>query len=421
MIINADSNLVAAITETNYTNFRYKGITLFVFSLYIFWGTFGIDLTLHPDIARVPLHRGFILLTAFIFFFNVQQVLNVCSKNKLLITLIAYTLLTAAWSSDAAETTKNFIFLSSTLFISIMTALAYTDKQTILIKKLFWLFLLMAIASLITAVLFPQVGINSNTFGNKPRWIGITTHPNALGVLGLVLNWLATNLYFLTKNRFNKLFILFAIALSFYLLIMADSMTSLLTSIIIIAYIIYYYLLSRVNKSIKAIFFIFAGIAFLITITIYMNFSELINLMLSSTGRNTTFTGRALLWQRAFMAIGKNIIFGYGFDSLGQLSKMYHLGMSHLHNGYIETLVKGGLVSSTLLLIILFKTYYQQLKIKITNNPDFIFLNSGLIMILFHNVTESSMLRGLSTLSIFLIFIIVATSLINKKNNNQTI
>jgi O-antigen ligase len=401
-------------------NYRFPILTIFVFCLYVFWGAFGIDLTLNPNVDRYPLHRVFIFITIFIFFLNARQVLNACLKNKIFIALIIYVLLTALWSFEILDTIKNFIFLLSVMFISIMTALAFANKRIILIRWLFWLFFLMTLASIATAILFPSIGVNLNDFG-KPRWIGITTHPNALGVLSLVLIWLSSNLFFLTKSYFERLIILLAILTSFFILIKADSMTSLVTSIIIIAYICYCYIFEKINGYIKLLFFIGVLLVFLFVVTFYMDLSELVNLTLSSTGRNTTFTGRALLWQRAFVAVNNNIFFGYGFDGLQGLTEIYRLEMSHLHNGYIEVLVKGGVIAGILLTIVILNTFFHQLRIKLLHMQDFIFLNSGLVMILIHNITESSILRGLSALSIFMIFIVVATSLIEKNKTDLSL
>ena len=399
-------------------SFRYRGLTLLVFCMYVFWGSFGIDQTLHPGTERFPLHRVFILLTAFVFLFNARQTLVACLKNKLLIALLFYVLLTAAWAYQASEAIKNFVFLASATLISIMAALAYADNRTVLIRRLFWLFFLMTMASAITALFFPGLGVNAIDFG-KPRWVGITAHPNGLGTQGLTTIWLSANLFFLTKSKLEKQLVLTAIAAGFFAIIKADSMTSFVTSLAIVSYVCYCHLIGRFNFSVRLMFYFIAAIGFAIVVTFYMSTSEIANSALQSTGRNATFTGRSLLWHKAFMAIANNLFSGYGFDDLEPLSRKYHILMSHLHNGYIEILVKGGLIAATILISVLLKTLFKQLKIKSSRKQDFIFLNTGLIMVLLHNVTESSMLRGLSTLSVFLLFIIVSTSLLPSEPENN--
>jgi exopolysaccharide production protein ExoQ len=402
------------------TKFSFSVLTIIVFCAYIFWGSFGVDITLsHPEEERIPLHRVFILLTAFIFLFNAQQVLIACLKNKLLITLLLYVLLTAIWAHNPLDALKNFVFLSSAMFISIMTALAYDDKRVTLLRWLFWLFLLMTLASIISALYFPKIGINTVHFG-KPRWIGITSHPNTLGLQALALVWLSSNLFFLSKSILEKTVILFAVLTAFFTIIKADSMTSFITSLIITVYVGYCYLFDRLNLSIKLIVYTLSLLSFLSVVTFYTSTSELVTTTLESTGRNATFTGRALLWQKALKSAADHLFFGYGFDELEQLTKMHHTLMSHLHNGYIEILVKGGMIACTLLALILVKTFFDQLRIKSTHKYDFIFLNTGLVMILLHNFTESSILKGLNTLSILIIFIIVSTSLVPRYNKEQS-
>lgn len=161
-------------------------------------------------------------------------------------------------------------------------------------------------------------------------------------------------------------------------------------------------------------------LSLLFILAFYMNTEELTNATIGSTGRDASFTGRTLLWQKGLISAADNLTFGYGFDSLKQLTAIHHLDMSHLHNGYVELLVKGGIIASTLFAFILIKTFFHQLRIKSLYRQDYVFLSSGLLMVLLHNVTESSLLKGLSTLNMFLIFIIVSTSLIEKNNNNKT-
>ncbi|WP_374090749.1 O-antigen ligase family protein [Methylomicrobium lacus] len=391
--------------------FNLRGLTIIVFSMYIFWGSFGVDITLHPAAERIPLHRVFMLLTALIILSNAHQVFVACLKNKMVITLLLYVLLTALWAGNPSVVYKNFLFLSSLLFISIMTALAFADKKVFLIRWLFWLFLLMTLASIITAFYFPQIGINTTTFG-VPRWIGITAHPNGLGVQALALIWLSSNLYFLSESKPEKKLIFFALIAAFFTIIQADSMTSLITSVIITSYVCYYYLFRQLSLPIKFLLFTIFLLSFLFIVASYISSSELTTTTLKSTGRDATFTGRTVLWEKALTSAADQIIFGYGFDNLEQMTKKHHLEMSHLHNGYIQVLVQGGMIATLLLVVIFIKTFFSHFRIRSTHKYDFIFLHTGLILVLLHNITESSMLLGLSVLNIFTIFIIASTSLI---------
>jgi O-antigen ligase len=270
----------------------------------------------------------------------------------------------------------------------------------------------------VTALYFPQLGINFKNFG-KPRWIGITTHPNSLGLQALVLIWLSSNLFFLTKSKFEKSLIFFALIAGFFTIIKADSITSLITAGVITALTCYYYFFNRLSLSNKIILFTFGLLSFLFLVTFYMNTSELVSSTFESTGRNSTFSGRAIQWEIAIREASDNLIFGLGFDELEFLTKKYQINMRQLHNGFIEVLVKGGLIACLLLAFTLIRTFFHQIRIKLSHKHDFIFFNTGLIMVLLHNVTESSILQGLSTLSIFLLFIVVSTSLVKETNSSK--
>ena len=397
------------------TNFKFKTLTAALFCAFLFFGSYTSEVT--P--SGFPSYKILMLLTFFIFIFNAQQVLAVCQKNKLLITLLFYSLLSAIWANSPMNIVRHFIFLLSILFISIMTALAFPENKATQIRWMFGLFLMLTLASIMTAIYLPKVGIMP-MIGGVSRWKGITPHPNTLGAQLLLLIWLSANLFFLSKSRIEKSIILFAIVAAFYALLKADSMTSFITSLAIIGLTCYYYLFTRITISTKLILYTLTALSFLVIFTFYMSATELAETSLASTGRNTTFTGRSIIWQTALKYASDHIILGYGFDGLEQLTKKTHIEMSHLHNGYIEILLQGGLIASILLGFILIKTLLHQLRIKSTHKHEFIFLNTGLVMILVHNITESSILRGLNPLNIFLIFIIVSTSMITTKSVYET-
>lgn len=393
----------------------FRTPTIIVLCLYIFWGGISIDTVLFPSVERYPLHRVFIALTFIILLFNFLQVFRVLLQNKVLFIFLLYILLTAAWAANASEVVKNFIFLSSALIISTLTALAFANNQIGLVRWLFWLFFLMMFASAFVAIFYPQIGINIKDFG-KPRWIGITSHPNTLGAEGVALIWLSSNLLFLSKNYLEKPIIFVALVLAFYVIFKADSMTSFIDSFVVIGCVLYYYIINRLPLPIKLIFFFVISMLFLAVIGYYLEADKLSYSLFTTTGRSASFTGRTELWGKALLAAKDSYLFGYGFDDLQALTKKYRILMVHIHNGYLEIMVKGGVVAIMLLAFILIKTLIDQFRIKSNHINDVIFLGSGYIMILVHNITESSFFKGLNSLNILFILIIVFTGLLKSAN-----
>ncbi|UOA08552.1 O-antigen ligase [Methylobacter sp. S3L5C] len=402
-------------------NFRFKKLTLLVFCLYLFWGFFGIDITINNGGDRLPLHRVFILLTLFIFAFNIKEIVYCLITNKLLVGLILYILMSAVWSTNPSDTIKGFVFLFSSLVISTMTALAFRDNQIKFVRGLFWLCFLMIIASIIAAIKFPQYGINVKDFATV-RWIGITDHPNKLGALALSSIWLSINLFYLSTNKLEKIISITGIIAAIYAAFHADSMTGIIAGFIAIFYTLYEYVLGTKSPPVKIIFFTITLLAGLVITTFYMNSSEITDQTLASSGRDASLTGRTKLWENGFNALSNHLIIGSGFDNLDGLTKKYHMRMAHLHNGYIELLVKGGLIAGLLVFFILLNTFVKQRALKKHHSPNFVLLSTGFVSILIHNLAESSLFKGFNSLSLLFIFILVSTSvvyyeLMNKKNH----
>jgi exopolysaccharide production protein ExoQ len=398
------------------SKFKFKTITLLVFCIYLFWDFFGLDLTISKGAERLPIHRLFIGATFLIFLLNFQAVIKSILKNKALLTLILYVLISSYWSYNSNETIKDFLFLLSALSITIMTVLSFNHNKLKLIQILFWLFFILVIASIVTALRYPQYGVNILDFG-RPRWIGITVHPNKLGALCLALVWLSISLFFLSMRFYEKSFAVIGIICAFYSLKGADSMTSIVASLFILAYNVYHYMFGNKSLSVKISFFTLVAVTVITVTTLYMSSTEIVDSTLKSSGRDTTLSGRSRLWAIGFDSIQKNPFLGLGFDDLEQLTKENHVLMNHLHNGYIELTVKGGATAMIIFIFILTNTLLKQFRFRKLDPEAFIFLNSGLAGILIHNMAESSIMRGLNSLNILMFFIFVSTSLFNLKKS----
>jgi len=389
--------------------FRFKKLTAFIFCCYLLWAFFGIDLTINGSGAeRLPLHRVFLLGTAFIFLFNLRVGVSGLLQNKLLIALVFYLLATALWAGDPKEVVKTFVFLILGLTISMMMAVAFRNDFINLTRLLFWSTFLMVMASVIMALVFPKYGVNATGF-EKVRWIGITDHPNKLGGMVLLSIWSCVNLFVLTTKKFEKFLVFISAFISIITVIKADSMTSIVASLFVFCHMLYIKIFSRKSMSFKVVLFGLAGFVLAIVTTFYMSSRELVSQSLASTGRDVTLTGRSTLWEKGLESFAENPISGEGFDDLEHLTRKYHIRMSHLHNGYIEILVKGGVVAELLLFAILIRKTKEQIFIGHYDKKFYTLIATGMFGVLVHNMAESSLLRGLNGLNLFL-FLMMALS-----------
>lgn len=108
----------------------------------------------------------------------------------------------------------------------------------------------------------------------------------------------------------------------------------------------------------------------------------LVSLIFSMLGKDMTFTGRALTWQKAWRELfSGNIIIGFGIHNPLDYVNLFHgKAWVHLHCYYLQVLYEGGLISMMLFLAIL---YYPALRFDHSKKtfPCYTFL-SGLAAIM---------------------------------------
>jgi exopolysaccharide production protein ExoQ len=400
--------------------FIFKGLALFTLCLFFIFDNIRLDLVLtgiDPE-DRFPFHRFYIAFTIFLFFANSRVVANECLKNKAMLILWAYIFISMVWSSVPYASFKTFFSQLLIMLVSIMAVLAYYERRIVLIKTLYVCFFIFVAASVAIVWLFPGVGVDIVNFG-RPRWIGVSDHPNELGVTALVLIWLSMNYFYMgTSKKWTVL----AITMAYYVIVMADSITSLVTALAVMFYVFYRYKISKLHFIFKMFLFLLVFLFFVAIIGFYKSFPDLISSLLEAGGRNSTLTGRTKLWNKAVLSLRGHWLFGYGFDNLKQVTQrqykqMYQ--MSHLHNGYLEVLLKGGILGWILLGVVIVKTIYYQFKIRKRHRAEFVFLSSGFVMIFIHNFAQSSLLKGNITLSVLFVFIAIMSSLIYHRDQYE--
>lgn len=409
--------------------FRFVSASLLVFCSYFYWDFFSIEQTIKNSSglatlmddgqAKFPLHRYFIAATFFIVFLNLRSILESAKKNKLLLTLVFYALISCIWAFDKEYGLRIFTLLLSAYLVSIVAAKAYTDNSTRFVKYLFWLFSFLVVASAFVALKYPQYGIAERGFG-RPRWIGVTGHPNKLGVLGLVSAWTSINLYYIARKFYEKILAITALILAFLVIKGADSITSLFAAFAVAGYTFYNYWAVSKSTGVKVVFIGAAALTMLATITFYMSASDIVGATLKASGRNATLTGRSIQWALAWESIKENPLFGLGFDDLKLLTKKTKVLMSYIHNGYLSLLVRGGGIAGLLFIILISKTVLRFLVIKKNDARSFILFSSGLLGILIYNIAEASIMIDLSALNILMFFIMITSNEVSEKREFHT-
>jgi O-antigen ligase len=132
---------------------------------------------------------------------------------------------------------------------------------------------------------------------------------------------------------------------------------------------------------------------------------------ISASGRDLTLTGRTDLWADLLDIAAETPIFGVGYGSfwVGNTHNLWerHLwGPTQGHNGYIDVYLELGAVGLLVLAAVIIRGYMATLDRMTTNFGQGALHFTWLTVIVIHNVTESSYLRG--TVDLWFIFLLCA-------------
>jgi len=161
----------------------------------------------------------------------------------------------------------------------------------------------------------------------------------------------------------------------------------------------------------------------MVIVLLFLNFaigafhpgSSLSSVTLDETGKDATLTGRTELWTDILSIAAKNPLLGVGYGNFWIGDREYDLWIKHIwtplqgHNGYIDVYVELGVIGIFLLIAVLVATF-QNIGKSLLEDFDYGSLRLALfIMILVHNMAESSLLR--SNHNLWFVFLMIAISI----------
>jgi len=119
-----------------------------------------------------------------------------------------------------------------------------------------------------------------------------------------------------------------------------------------------------------------------------------IDYLFKGIGRDSSFTGRTSLWDMGLRGFSAKPFFGWSEDNLFTYLRYYHQSFAQFHNGYLDFLVRGGIVSIILFIILLFKITISLIRLAKDNNINYIVIMAFVVPWLVHNITEASIYRN---------------------------
>ncbi|WP_028111731.1 O-antigen ligase family protein [Ferrimonas kyonanensis] len=268
------------------------------------------------------------------------------------------------------------------------------------------------------ALAFNLMALVLGNFDKDGFFYGIHGNKNVLGAIALlaILFGVASRKLFTTQiNRFyNGVYL----GLWLLLLLISVSKTSIALLFVVPALVFGVQVIAtntRLNVGMLMLLaFTLLTLVIYIVLSLYnWHIKEFFAQFMSDPG----LTGRDYIWAFMLDRIDTRWLLGHGYGSfwgIGQQSPNVVYGRSYLtllnqgHNGYLDLLAKLGVIGMAIYLLVLVQFARQSGQIQSTHPLLFFLFWILLVITLFHNITESSLMRG--SHSMWIIQLLVLTS-----------
>jgi len=285
-----------------------------------------------------------------------RQVKGFLHENVPLLLFISYCALSVIWSDYSFVAFKRW---SKSIGDVVMVMVILTDSNPLVATKR--VFARVAFVLLPLSVLFiewyPDLGTAYSPENGVTMYFGVTTFKNLLGmvsmVFGLASLWSCLGAIEdrrMTHRTRHLLAHAATVGLAIWLIVRADSMTSLSCVLLASAVMV---LVSRrwiYRRPVSVHFTLGAAIG----LPLFALSVNSLGLLIHSLGRDTTLTGRTTIW-KAVLSLHTNPLVGTGFESFwlgGRLEAVWNMsvkGIQEAHNGFIELYLNLGWLGLILL------------------------------------------------------------------------
>lgn len=275
--------------------------------------------------------------------------------NWAILLFFAYCAVSIAWSDYSFIALKRWIKAVGDL---VMVLIVLTDPDPLVALKRFFsrpAFILLPLSVLFIKY-YPDLGRAYDPWSWVPMFCGVTTFKNLLGMTclfcGLGSLWSFTGAWRTPKSKERRRHLIahgIIIALTFWLILTADSMTSFSCFMMGGALLVLTFQRREATRM-KAVHLLVAGAVALSVCSLFVDPSA----MLHSIGRDPTLTGRTNIW-RAVLAQHTNPLVGTGFESfwmgsrLDRVDAVTEKGIQEAHDGYLEVYLNLGMIGIALL------------------------------------------------------------------------
>lgn len=398
------------------------------------------DGTFDPEMSGSPVDRALmtvlIVLGLWVLGSRSKRTKEILFSNKWVIALFAYMALSVIWSNFPLISLRRCIRSMGTLVMVLVVLTEQSPRQAVR-TLLTRLYLIILPFSVVAIKYVRTIGVGYNWNGREEEWIGLTTDKNSLGQIamcgGLFGSWKILQKW----SKKEVIVDLLLLAMAVWLLRGskdAHSSTAIIGFIVSGAILLaLQYVKRRVTRA-KRIILLGTLSVIMLTPLVYLSFQAFdttpVDIVLTATGRDMTFTDRTLLWTDIVNNAAKSPLVGVGMGAFWVGPSGYAIyplpnwsrktpswRPAQGHNGYLDVYVELGAVGVTLLLIIIGTGFLGALN-ELQNDFQFGSLRLVLLLsIVMNNITETSFLKG--THDLWFLFLLVAVNVPQRSRKVQ--
>lgn len=309
--------------------------------------------------------------------------------------LLAFMALSAFWSTFPVKVMIGLGHSIGFMAIVLTAVMAMRGNVAMLFRATAVTGLLIMVASLVAVAAAPTRGIMN--LGGTLRWVGISPHPNTLGLAALVTAWASTAALFHVESQKARIAYLAAIALSAIALYGANSVTAAVLGLFAVCGMpMLVRVLDRDPSERMVLAIGLCVLLLLAAFAINLAAPEIVasETFLRIVGRSATLTGRTQLWDMADTAIRAKPMLGWSFDGLMSLNARASSQIVQFHNGYLDVLVRGGWIGLSIVFWLIALTCLRLLRLISIEPRIWAPLATLFFVVLLHNVTEASLAQS---------------------------
>jgi exopolysaccharide production protein ExoQ len=275
-----------------------------------------------------------------------RSIVDAICANKPLAALVLLAVLSTVWSEDHGVTLRRSIALMATTLFGVDFAVRYSlrDQLRLLVIALGSVVAL----SVILQVFFPGL-IPTYDLAYPDAWVGVFGQKN--GFSKIVVLTAIVILASVRSSLGGMLAAICAVVAAFGLILAAQSMTSFVVFLVLLAVLIFAPTL-RWSKGIRIAIQAFAGLSVVPFLLLVVRYRDAITNML---GRSSSLTGRLKIWTLAISCVAVKPLLGYGYNAFWNVSPeslridaVMNWNVPHAHNAYLELALELGLLGVAL-------------------------------------------------------------------------